>query len=91
MSIRELIKTLPIRRRGLLREIGLQVSASQDMPPEWVDLPEAEEEMESVLRQSIDKKLYGELRKKLSDVVFISHYYDITPEARAALLALLEP
>jgi hypothetical protein len=47
--------------------------------------------MESVLRRGLDDKLYGELRKKLADIVFISHYHDITPEARAALLALLEP
>jgi len=90
MSIRELIKTLPIRRRGSLREIRLQVSAMQNMPLEWVDIPEAEEEMESVLRQSIDRKLYGDLRKKLSDIVCGRFYYDISPNARAALLALFD-
>jgi hypothetical protein len=91
MSIRELIKTLPVRRRGSMRTIGLQVSAVQHMPPAWIDLPEAETEMESVLRQGLDEKIYGDLREKLSHIVFRSHYHDITPEARAALLALFEP
>lgn len=91
MSIRELIKTAPITRSAELRLVGITVKVTHVMPERWIDLPEAEEEMALMLRESLDDKIYGDLRRKLDNILLNSHRQDISDKARAALQALFEP